>query len=324
MLRDRCRIWDAQPMQSGFGQFAGSTAKVRRSRHGAHYFERTTGLNVLIDEVEFAPEQWHRAPRYVSIALTNACELRCPFCYAPKRAARLRGGDVLRWAHELDAAGALGLGFGGGEPTAHPELANVCQAIAEETSLAVSMTTHGHRFDAALADQLRGAVHFVRVSVDGLGATYEQIRNRPFDALERKLEIIAGVASFGINCVVTEQTVGELDTCLAWAERVGAEELLLLIEQPVGSRSGLPAAAHDRLVKWVAQARPSIRLAVGAMGAVEEMGLADPFGAEPPLEAHAHVDAAARLRPDAYAELGVEITGSIVEALHELQEEMKQ
>jgi MoaA/NifB/PqqE/SkfB family radical SAM enzyme len=163
-------------MQSGFVELARPAAKVRRSRHGAHYFERTSGLNVLLDEVVFPSEQWHRAPRYVAIALTNACELRCPFCYAPKRAARLRGTDVLRWARELDAAGSLGLGFGGGEPTAHPELARLCKAIAEQTSLAVSVTTHGHRFDAALADQLRGAVHFIRISVDGLGATYEEIR----------------------------------------------------------------------------------------------------------------------------------------------------
>lgn len=310
-------------MQSGFCEFARPAAKVRRSRHGAHYFERTSGLNVLLNEVEFPSEQWHRAPRYVSIALTNACELRCPFCYAPKRAARLGATDVLRWAHELDAAGSLGLGFGGGEPTAHPELATLCEAIAERTSLAVSITTHGHRFDTALADQLRGSVHFIRVSVDGLGATYEEIRNRPFDALERKVEIVAGVAPFGINCVVTERTIDELDSCLAWAERVGAKELLLLVEQPVGSRPGLPVEAHERLVSWVAQVSPSIRLAVGAMGAVEGMGLADPYGAEPPLEAHAHVDAAARLRPDAYAELSVEVKGSIVEALHELEEEMK-
>jgi hypothetical protein len=122
---------------------------------------------------------------------------------------------------------------------------------------------------------------------------------------------------------VTERTIDELDACLAWAERVGAKELLLLVEQPVGSRPGLRADAHERLVSWVAHASPPIRLAVGAMGAVERMGIADPYGAEPPLEAHAHVDAAARLRPDAYAELSVEVKGSIVEALHELEEKMK-
>ena len=224
---------------------------------------------------------------------------------------------------ELDAAGTLGIGFGGGEPTAHPELVSLCQAIAEQTSLAVSMTTHAHRFDASLADRLRGSVHFIRVSVDGLGVTYQTIRGRPFAALEKKVELVATVAPFGINCVVTDQTIDELDASLAWAEQAGAQELLLLVEQPVGRRAGLPAEARDRLVGWVAQAAPSIRLAVGAMGAVDGMGLADPFGAEPPLEAHAHVDASARLRADAYADVSVEVDGSIVEALEELKEEMK-
>lgn len=296
---------------------------MRRSRYGAHYFDRMSGLNVLLDEVTFPPEQWHRAPRYVSIALTNACELRCPFCYAPKHPARLRAEDVLGWGRELDAAGTLGIGFGGGEPTAHPDLASLCQAIAEQTSLAVSMTTHAHRFDESLADRLRGSVHFIRVSVDGLGATYQTIRGRPFAALKKKVELVATVAPFGINCVVTDQTIDELDASLAWAEQAGAQELLLLVEQPVGRRAGLPAEARDRLVGWVAQAAPSIRLAVGAMGAVDEMGLADPFRAEPPLEAHAHVDASGRLRADAYADLSVEVDGSIVEALEELKEEMK-
>jgi MoaA/NifB/PqqE/SkfB family radical SAM enzyme len=255
--------------------------------------------------------------------VTNACELRCPFCYAPKRPARLQPDEVLSWARELDAAGGLGIGFGGGEPTAHPELGALCAAIAERTSLAVSMTTHAHRFDASLAARLRGSVHFVRVSVDGLGATYEAIRGRPFAALERKLELVATVAPFGINCVVTEQTIDELDACLAWAERVGAQELLLLAEQPVGTRPGLAPAHHERLTRWVAQAAPSIRLAVGAMGATAEMGLADPFGPEPALEGHAHVDASRRLRPDAYSELSVDVGDSIIEALGHLDEEMK-
>lgn len=296
---------------------------MRRSRHGAHYFDRESGLNVLLSEVAFAPEHWHSAPRYVSIALTNACELRCPFCYAPKHPARLRANDVLRWARELDVAGTLGIGFGGGEPVAHPDLAALCQAVAEQTSLAVSMTTHAHRFDESLAERLSGSVHFIRVSVDGLGPTYEAIRGRSFAVLEEKVALVATVAPFGINCVVTEETIDELDDCLAWAEQVGAQELLLLVEQPAGARSGLPAVERERLANWVARAAPTIRLAVGAMGAVDKMGLADPFGPEPPLEAHAHVDASGRLRADAYADLFVDVGHSIIEALQQLEEAMK-
>jgi MoaA/NifB/PqqE/SkfB family radical SAM enzyme len=235
----------------------------------------------------------------------------------------LRANDVLRWARQLDAAGTLGIGFGGGEPTAHPDLAVLCQAVAEHTRLAVGMTTHAHRFDQALAERLREAVHFIRVSVDGVGPTYEAIRGRSFAALEEQLALIATVAPFGINCVVTERTIDELDACLAWCEQVGAQELLLLVEQPVGTREGLPAAAHERLARWVARAAPTIRLAVGAMGAMDEMGLADPFESEPPLEAHAHVDASGRLRVDAYSDVSVDVGDSIIEALERLEERMR-
>src|SRR5438132_1158110 len=100
--------------------------KVRLSRSGAHWFDRTSGLNILLDDVEVPKKRWSRGPRFVSIALTNACELRCPFCYAPKIPGRLKSDDVLTWVEELDRAGTLGVGFGGGEPTAHPDFARIC------------------------------------------------------------------------------------------------------------------------------------------------------------------------------------------------------
>lgn len=295
-----------------------SAAKLRRCRHGAHYFERSSGLNVLLDEIRFDPVAWHRAPRYVSVALTNACELRCPFCYAPKRPGRLDTNQVLTWARELDREGALGIGFGGGEPTAHPDFAELCRALVEDTDLAVSFTTHSHRMDSYLAESLRGYVHFIRVSVDGVGSTYERLRGRSFGELRERVELIGSIAPFGINTVVTDDTVAELDACLAFAESAGARELLLLAEQPADGRPGLSAAGHERLTRWLAAARSQIRLAVGAPGAVSEMGLADPFGPEPPLEAHAHVDARGLLRADAFATRGVSVVGSIMDALDEL------
>jgi MoaA/NifB/PqqE/SkfB family radical SAM enzyme len=198
----------------------------------------------------------------------------------------------------------------------------MCRSIAEQTSLAVSFTTHGHRVDAELADALRGSAQFIRVSVDGVESTYERIRGRSFAALTEQIKLIDSIAPFGINMVVTEETINELDACLAWAESVGAREFLLLAEQPAKGRPGLPAAVHPQLTDWIAAAKPGIRLAVGAAGAVAEMGLADPFGLEPPLEAHAHVDASGYLRPDAYSMNGVRIGSSITDALYDLGEEL--
>ncbi|MGH8896776.1 MAG: radical SAM protein [Egibacteraceae bacterium] len=178
------------------------TCKIRLSEAGVHLFDRVSGLNVLLDEVDVPAEQVSQAPRYLSVALTNACELRCAYCYAPKNAAALDVNRVVAWAVELDGAGCLGIGFGGGEPTAHPRFAQLCAQIAESTSMAVTFTTHGHRLTPGLTDALRGSVHFARLSVDGVGATYERLRGRPFEAVRTAAARLRSVAPISINAVV--------------------------------------------------------------------------------------------------------------------------
>jgi hypothetical protein len=100
--------------------------KVRLSEAGVHLFDRVSGLNVLLDEIEVPAGQVSRAPRYLSVALTNTCELRCTYCYAPKYPAGLDVNQVVAWAIELDRAGCLGVGFGGGGADRLP---SVCPAL---------------------------------------------------------------------------------------------------------------------------------------------------------------------------------------------------
>jgi sulfatase maturation enzyme AslB (radical SAM superfamily) len=294
--------------------------KVRLSRAGVHWFDRATGLNILVDEITIPPERWSRAPRYVSIALTNACELRCEFCYAPKVPGRLDANLILSWMLELDAEGCLGVGFGGGEPTAHPQFSWICGQAAERTNLAVTVTTHGHRMDETLAAAIRGSVHFIRVSMDGLGATYEHLRGRSFASFQQHLDVVATIAPFGLNVVVNDRTAGELDAIASFAGHVGAAELLLLPEQPVGGRPGISQGASKQLTEWVSAADLGLRLAISRAGVTDGMPLADPFGEEPQLDSHAHVDARGTLRTHAFACDGVPIGSSILQATVQLRD----
>lgn len=97
--------------------------------------------------------------------------MACAHCYAPKSRDELRFDTIMRWLAELNAHATLGIGFGGGEPTRYLEFVKLCQYAARETRLSVSFTTHGHHIDSELAERLRGSVHFIRVSMDGVGAT---------------------------------------------------------------------------------------------------------------------------------------------------------
>ncbi len=84
------------------------------------------------------------------------------------------------------------------------------------------MTTHAHRFTPQLIDALAGAVNFVRVSVDGVGTTYEKLRGRPFSDLVQRLTWIGQTFRFGLNCVVNADTLPDLDAVADLAASTGS------------------------------------------------------------------------------------------------------
>jgi MoaA/NifB/PqqE/SkfB family radical SAM enzyme len=209
-----------------------------------------TGLNVLLDEAQVPPTLWATAPRQISVALTNACDLSCPYCYAPKIPDALDFERLSDWLGELDVHGCLGLGFGGGEPTLYRRFTELCHSVAQNTGLAVTFTTHAHHLTDALLTDLPGSVHFVRVSMDGVGETYESLRNRSFAALQLRLQSLRRFVSFGINFVVNSRTLPDIDAAARLADEVGASELLLLPEQPVLGRGGIDGRTIRGLRRW--------------------------------------------------------------------------
>ena len=296
--------------------------KLRGGPAGLHLFNRTTGLNILIDEIPVPASLHSRAPRQVSIALTNRCDLACPQCYAPKSRDELPFDVVTRWLAEVDSHGALGVGFGGGEPTLYPEFERLCQHVARETRLSVSFTTHGHHIDDVLAEGLRGSVHFVRVSMDGVGATYESIRRRSFPELLARLKHVRAIARFGVNIVINERTLPDLDEAAAVAADAGACEVLLLPQMPVRGVSAIAASTVQGLRRWVESYRGPLKLSINEASA-DGFPTCDPLVEDRGLLAYAHIDAMGVLKPSSYAEIGVPLgEGRVLQALDQLAHDL--
>lgn len=293
--------------------------KSRVGPNGVHFFDRLSGLNVLLDELEPVEKVWSPAPRQISVALTNVCDLHCAYCYAPKHKASLHADQVLGWLKELDTGGCLGVGFGGGEPTLHPGFVDICRRAAGETQLAVTFTTHGHRLTPRLVERLSGSVHFARISVDGIGSTYEEQRGKPFASLLRGLESIANLSPFGINVVVSERTVAELDLLSELAEKVGASELLLLPQQATTAVASMGSVVGQALHEWVSNYCGKVRLAVSEAGA-SGLPTCDPLPDERGLQAYAHIDASGMLRASSYSTASAKIgEGGVLSALNQLR-----
>ena len=292
--------------------------KYRIGPNGLHLFDRLSGLNVLMDELCPPREVWSVAPRHVSIALTNICDLHCAYCYAPKHKASLDIDQVLNWLKELDAEGCLGIGFGGGEPTLHPHFIDICKRTAGETQLAVTFTTHGHRLVPQLVERLKGSIHFARISVDGVGRTYEEQRGRQSTSLLRGMESIANLSPFGVNVVVNERTVVELDVLSELAQEFGASELLLLPQQATTAVASIDGVVSRALQDWVSNYRGKVRLAVSEAGA-PGLPTCDPFPDERGLQAYAHIDASGMLRASSYSPIGMKIGhAGVLPALRQL------
>ncbi len=290
----------------------------RCSAAGVHLFDRVTGLNILLDEVPVPASLHARAPRQVSIALTNRCDLACAHCYARKSREELRFDTVTRWLTELDAAGTLGVGFGGGEPTLHPEFVKLCQYAAQETQLSVSFTTHGHHVDNELAERLRGSVHFIRVSMDGVGATYESIRRRSFAELLERLRDVRSISRFGVNVVVNDHTLPDLDEVARVSAGAGACELLLLPQMPVRSVLAASVDTLQGLRRWVDVYKGPLKLCINESSA-EGFPTCDPLVQERGLRAYAHIDAMGVLKRTSYSDTGVQASdGGVLQALDQL------
>jgi hypothetical protein len=297
--------------------------KSRIGPNGVHFFDRLSGLNVLLDELRPKETVWSTSPRQVSIALTNVCDLHCAYCYAPKHKASLHTDQVFGWLRELDAEGCLGVGFGGGEPTLHPDFVDICKWVAGETQLAVTFTTHGHRLTPQLVERLKGSIHFARISVDGVGRTYEEQRGKQFSSLLRGMESIATLSPFGINVVVNERTVAELDAMGELAEMVGASELLLLPQQVTAAVASMDKVVGRALQDWVSNYRGKVRLAVSEAGA-SGLPTCNPLPDERGLQAYAHIDASGMLRASSYSPIGAKIgDAGVLSALRRLRSNLE-
>lgn len=283
-----------------------SHIKLRAGPCGVQMFDRTTGLNVLLDEVQVPISLWADAPRHVSISLTNLCDLQCPYCFAPKNSAALNLERVTGWLDELDSNGCLGVGFGGGEPTLYRHLANLCRHATEKTGLATTLTTHGHRIDDALAADLAGNVHFMRVSMDGVGATYETLRGRSFAALRKQLELVGAIAPFGLNYVVNARTFRDMDAAVSFAAEVGAVEVLLLPERSTQDGAGIDDRTLGEFRRWVNQYRGRVPLTVSEAGA-EGLPSCNPLAGETGLRAYAHISASGILMRSSFDTSGIAI-----------------
>ncbi len=178
------------------------------------------------------------APLEAHLQLTNACDVGCQGCYtgaSPGGAPNELGLDGWKRAiDELARVGVFHLALGGGESATLPWLGEIAQH-ARARGLLPNLTTSG----LAGLDALLPIAHRfgqINVSLDGLGATYAQVRGVDgFAQADAALIALRAVKrEIGINVVITRHNLDQLDAIFAHASKRRLNEVEVLRFKPSG------------------------------------------------------------------------------------------
>lgn len=210
--------------------------KIRKEISGVHMFERSIGMHLLLDEIDVPLDEICCSPRTFSIALTNICDLKCHFCYAPKNRHTLDIEYLKSVLLKADELGVLEITLGGGEPLLYPYLVEIINWIYDETSMGVSLTTHGHHITKELIQHIKGKLSKIRISIDDIEPRYSQIRGKPLSQLVDKIKNhVKGNLHFGVNIVTNPEHLKNLPRLLDFIILTGAEDVLIIPEHSMGT-----------------------------------------------------------------------------------------
>ncbi len=225
--------------------------KIRYEDMGILLFDRNNGLNILIDEYKVTTQEQTNSPRYVSIALTNDCNLSCSHCFVDHGDNYFDFEFLCNIALILDKIDCFGIGLGGGEPFLYPKISEICGFLHSETKLAVTITTNGILIQKTMSTWITKNVNFIRLSMDGLHKNYEFLRGIPFKIFLEKLGIVKNCVRFGLNILVNDLTVDELDDIAEFSEKNKSSEILLLPEINRQGNLAMKGKSIEKMNCWI-------------------------------------------------------------------------
>jgi len=185
-------------------------------------------------------------PQRLSVELANICNLHCSYCFRSEenlysQRAEFFPVELLRRVIDeaREAAQITRVSFTGGEPTLHPQFADVLDTVAA-ADLQASFVTNGWHFERtwpALAAH-RETISHVAFSLDGIDReTHDRWRGKgSFERLVRAFSrCYVAQLPFAIKIIVRRDLVHQLEQIAIFAARMGAAALNFVHVMPTSS-----------------------------------------------------------------------------------------
>ncbi|MAS33609.1 MAG: hypothetical protein CL610_06365 [Anaerolineaceae bacterium] len=180
-------------------------------------FDRNTGLNIKLKGEETTHLE-RNAPRTLLIAVTNICNLQCPFCYRDlESASDWTYASLLEFCQAASEWGVLEVAFGGGEPMLFPNWERFIHELYETSNLAINFTTNGLKLTSNFLRSIEGKYGNIRLSL------YETNHYETTIAL-----LVESGARFGVNWLITPDELPHIESKFLKLLSLGVRDFLLL------------------------------------------------------------------------------------------------
>jgi sporulation killing factor system radical SAM maturase len=179
-------------------------------------------------------------PLHCSLQLTNACNLRCTFCYANSGHPYANELDTRRWLEVLEKLATHGVAavtLTGGEPTLAKGFRTIL-TVASSYLPCVDVFTNGIPWNGANVE-LAATLGNVRcqISIDGMAERHDRIRGQA-GAYRRSLETIRRLDEAGVQVLVamtaTPDNWRDVPAVIDEVAEAGARSYRLGVVQPIG------------------------------------------------------------------------------------------
>jgi radical SAM protein with 4Fe4S-binding SPASM domain len=175
-------------------------------------FDRLVADGLLTDDVQrgapVQPDQVTPPLDYITLALSNRCNLRCKHCFVSageSRSNELQTDDWLDFIKQLPVFKLFDVVLTGGEALLHPGLWTIIDAL-NSAGIAVSIFTNGLLVDEEFVERAKHAlINSVQISLDGVSAeTHEQLRGArgSFAKASRAIQLLSQ-AGIPVHIAVT-------------------------------------------------------------------------------------------------------------------------
>lgn len=170
-----------------------------------------------------------RKLKSATFLLKYDCNLNCSFCLNDWRGKK-RPNDELTWAQQketlqkLKKEGVEHVTFTGGEPTLHPNLAELI-VFASELGLSTLLQTNGTRIDDEFLKKVKGKLNGIQISLEGMRE--EQKKISKVDCFDRIVANMRKIKQNGFrlftNFTITQQNKSSLKQYLALLNDIGVD-----------------------------------------------------------------------------------------------------